>query len=306
MSVNTQQLDFNLECQTLGQACARAKLRLDEKAPPEFKVAYKSYRGLRAFPNYFERKCLSLRLSAVRRGMVLDPQVDAAFLKAITPKFCPVTLQPFEMDAKSPHNPSLDRLVNEGTYAAGNVVMFSLRANRAKGSKTFDKVASIATRGEFRDGLEALEWMRLASLMYGAWSVSVRKADPFLLPLATYPSPKVFCSESQLVQWMLLRHCRNEAWPDSMNVWKDATEAGSGSAEQFMEFANALYSAAQAEDYPPTAWLHPDVFNGFSAWYNASKPAITELMESFRQKYQSGVEADEIAAHWSVGNRYLV
>jgi hypothetical protein len=300
------ELDFNLECQTLGAAFARAKLRLDEKAPPAFKAAYQSYRGLRAFPSYFDRKCLSLRFSAVKRGMVLDPQVDANFLETITPKMCPVTLQQFVIDAKSSSNPSLDRLVNEGTYAAGNVAMFSLRANRAKGEKTFEQVATIAANGEPLDGLESIEWMRLASLMYGAWSIAVRKADPYLLPLATYPAPKAFTSESQLVQWMLLRHCRNDVWPQSMAVWKDATIVGGSSLEQFMEFASALHGAAHAEAFPPTAWLYPAVFDGFVSWYSDCRPAISALMESFRQRFLGGVDPEAIAEHWRVGSRYLV
>ena len=297
--------NFNLECQSLGVACAKSKLRLDDKAPQAFKSAYLSFRGPKSFPNYFERKWLSLRLSAVKRGMVLDSKVDSTFLERITPGRCPVTLEPFATDSKSPRNPSVDRLVNEGTYAAGNIGMFSIRANRAKGSKTFEEVATIAASGVSADGLEPIEWMRMATLMYGAWSISVRGCDPYLLPLATYPGPKMFTAQSQNVQWLLMRHCRNEVWPDSMKIWIQATVDAGSSADKFLQFAQLLKAAVDEEEYPPSSWLVPGVFDGFVVWYNECASTITPLMQSFRQKYQSGIDSEAIVEQWSVGGRYV-
>lgn len=303
-NTSTRTLDFELECQTLGLACAKAKQRLVEEAPQAFKTAYLSYRGLRAKPSYFEGKCLSLRLSAIKRGMVLDPQVDAAFLEQVTPSYCPVTLEALVIDGKSSANPSVDRLVNEGTYAAGNIGIFSITANQAKGAKTFEEVAAIATQGKAHERLEAVEWMRLASIMYGAWSVAVRKADPFILPLATYPGGLSFTSNSQVVQLMLMRHCGDEVWPDSMNVWIQATVKAGGSQELFMAFAQSLRNAVQEEEYPPSAWLRPDVFDGFVDWYNSCSHAILDLLESTRRKYQAVIDPDAIVARWKVGSRY--
>lgn len=180
--------------------------------------------------------------------MVLDPQVDAAFLERISPGTCPVTLEPFATDSTAQNNPSVDRLVNEGTYAAGSIGIFSIRANRAKAAKTFEEVGALATAGEFRDWLEGVEWMRMATLMYGAWSMAVRGADPYLLPLATYPGPAMFTSESQNVQLLLMRHCRDEVWPESMNVWVQATIDAGGSAENFMLFARRLQATVMQED----------------------------------------------------------
>lgn len=301
----TPSAQFDLECQSIGLASAKAKLRLDEKAPQAFKSAFLGYRGPKVFPSYFERKWLSLRLSAVKRGMVLDPQVDAAFLERTTPIRCPVTLELFATDAKSQMNPSVDRLVNEGTYAAGNIGIFSIRANRAKGSKTFEEVGALATAGDFRDGLEGVEWMRMTTLMYGAWSTAVRGSDPYLLPLATYPGPAMFTSESQNVQLLLMRHCRDEVWPESMNVWVQATVDAGGSAENFMLFAQRLKAAVLQEDYPPSAWLVPGVFEGFVGWYNECRSAVSPLVQAFREKYQAGVQADDIVERWRVENRYL-
>jgi hypothetical protein len=308
--MSTSSADLNLECDSLGKACAAAGLRLDEKSPQALQLAFRRYRGPKVRRNYFERKWLSLRLSAVKRGMVLDSEVDAAFLQGITPLHCPVTLDEFEMDSKagdskSSRNPSVDRLVNEGTYAAGNICMLSIRANGAKGAKTFEDVVAVASTGLPKDGLASVEWARLASLMYGAWSVAVRGSDPYRLPLATYPSEKMFSSESQIVQMLLMRHCLADSWPESMSVWLKATVKAGGSPGNFMAFANQLRMAMAEEDYAPTAWLHPEVFDGFVAWYNACSSTISPLLQSFRPKYQAGVDPEAIVKRWRVGTRHV-
>lgn len=300
----SETLDFSLECQTLGHACAKAKLRLDPKAPKDFKEAYQSYRGLRAFPRYFERKWLSLRLSAVKRGMVLASAVDATFLERITPKYCPVTLEALDTNSKSSNNPSVDRLVNEGTYAAGNLCMFSIRANQAKADMGFEDVAKIASAMEAHGKLSPIEWMRLASLMYGAWCESIGADDPHIVPFVTYPPPNLFTTQSQTVQWLLLRHCRAEVWPDSLQIWIAATRETGGSVDEFMQVASSLKEAIELEEYPPSAWYRPEVFKPFAAWYLQSKERIGPLLDVYREKYQSEVDAVDIVAQWKVGKRY--
>ena len=300
------ELDFDFECHTLGLACARAKLRLDPKAPAIFRDAYQGYRGLRAFPSYYERKWLSLRLSAIKRGMVLALAVNAAFLEQITPKFCPVTLEALDTGSKTPNNPSVDRLVNEGTYAAGNLCMFSIRANQAKADMNFEDVAKIATTMEAHGKLKPIEWMRLASLMYGAWCESVGAEDPHIVPFVTYPSPNLFTTQSQTVQWLLLRHCRAEVWPDSLQVWLAATHDAGGSVDEFMQMASSMKAALELEEYPPSAWYRPAVFKPFAAWYLQSKECIRPLLEARRDKYQSGVDTADIVARWKVGSRYQI
>jgi hypothetical protein len=303
--LNIMNKEFENQCQLLGQACAKAKMRLDEKAPASYQTAFKTYKGPKTFLSYFERKCLSLRLSAIKRGMLLDPAVDVKFIENITQGFCPVTLVIFDTESKSASNPSVDRLVNEGTYAAGNIMMLSIRANRAKGEKSFEEIAEIATAGLFRDGLEGVEWMRLTTLMYGAWSIGVRGADPYLLPLATYPGPKMFSAQSQVVQLQLLRLCHEDAHPDSIYIWLHVTTEAESSVAEFLSFIQLLKDAVIQEDYKPNAWLHPGVFDGFVIWYNACHRAIDEMYQPFYQKYQGDVDFYAITDKWRVGHRYL-
>lgn len=297
--------EFLAECNALGRDCARARLRLDAKTPSELRQAFEAFSGPTQFPSYHVRKWLGLRLSAVKRGMVLAPEVDVGFIEDICAGHCPVTLEEFDVKGKSPRNPSVDRLVNEGTYAAGNIAMLSIRANRAKGAKTFEQVLSMASAGDAVAGLEGIEWMRLATLMYGAWSVGGEKGDPYLIPFATYPAPRIFTTQAQNVQWLLLRHCADESWPASVAVWVEATKLAGVEKERFWLFAERLRAATAEEVYQPTAWLHPGVFEGFADWYHRSRATITELMCSLREKYQAGIDPGAIAGQWRVGSRYL-
>ena len=294
---------LDAECEALGRDCAAAKLRLDERAPDSLKNAFRAFRGPKRSPSsYFERKWLSLRLSAVKRRMVLDAEVTPAFLQRITPAVCPVTLQPFDTRGKLHSNPSVDRLVNEATYAPGNMGVFSIRANRAKGEKTFEEVAALASAGDSKHGLDGVEWMRLCTLMYGAWSQAVHGGDPYILPLATYPGPAMFCSTSQVVQLLLLRQIARNDWEAATSVW---TQVSNGEKEAFLQFALRLRVAIAGEDYPPSAWLHPGVFEAFSAWYQEHRSSIEAFVETQHDKYQAGTDVGAIIERWRHGVRYL-
>jgi hypothetical protein len=298
---------FERECRALGEACAAAKMRLDERAPDAFKQAFRCYRGARApIANYFERKCLSLRLSAVKRGMVVDATVTPEFVARVVPAHCPVTLEPFDVGGKSPRNPSIDRLVNEVTYLAGNVCALSLRANRAKGERSFEEVAHIAQAGSDLHGLEPLEWMRLASLMYGAWARAFKHADPFLLPLAALPSPGLFTSTSQVVQLLLTRHFGRDAERpiEATRRWVSLTRDAGGSPEQFLALRAALGSALDEEEFPGNAWLHPGVFDAFVTWFTGAKSAVIPAVEELLRAHQQKLSDPVAELDWPEESRY--
>jgi len=261
--------------------------------------------GPKRFRPYFERKWLSLRLSAVKRGMVVDATVTPAFLSRITDGRCPVTLETLDTQGKSTKNPSVDRLVNEVTYLAGNVCVLSLRANRAKGELSFEQVAQLAEAGEPHAGLAPVEWMRLASLMYGAWSRAYRQADPYLLPLAAIPGPGMFTSTSQVVQLLLTRHF--SAGSDQVaatNRWLEMTRRSGCREDVFIVFKDLLASALAEEVHAGDAWLHGDVFEAFVCWYRACKNVVMAEVEALLLQHQ-GHHADAAATlHWPTTSRY--
>lgn len=298
---------FEQECEAVGRESKAANLRFDETAPQTYQRAYRNYKGPVARQDYFVRKCLGLRLNAIKRGMVVDPSVTPDHLRYITDGICPVTLEPLEFDTvrQSTLNPSVDRLVNEVSYRAGNICVLSQRANRAKGEKSFEEVASIATRGEPAGGLEAIEWMRLCSLMYGAWDKAYDRGDPHLLPLAAIPGPGMFMSTSQVVQLMLTRLAQGLLPAERAHaMWRDLTAAAGVQAHRYDEMMALLKSAISEEEYPGNAWLHGDVFTAFEHWYNASHQTVVPHVEGMLQA-RTELRDDPVAKDlWPVGSRY--
>lgn len=297
--------NFDLECVAVGQLCAAAKMRLDERGPEAYRTSFAAYRGPKSFPSYYERKELSLRLSAIKRGMVVDPSVTPDFLERVTEGRCPVTLEPLDTRGKSPQNPSVDRLVNEVTYLAGNICVLSMRANRAKGEKTFEEVAALAQAGVPSDGLAPVEWMRLASLMYGAWAHAYRQADPYLLPLAATPGPGMFMSTSQVIQLLLTRHFGGCGQQEvATNLWLDMTRRSGCAEGVFLEFRDQLVQALVEESHPGDAWLRGQVFEAFVRWYSACSERVNSEVEGLLRHHQASLADSSASREWAPRGRY--
>lgn len=297
--------DFDVECEDLGRLCASAKMRLDERAPKSFQDAFRSYVGIRKVPSYFERKWLSLRLSAVKRGMVVDESVTPSFLQHIFDGRCPVTLELLDVAERSSKNPSVDRLVNELGYIAGNICMLSMRANRAKGDRTFEEVADHAQAGVFAAGLAPMEWMRLTSLMYGAWARAYKRADPWLMPLAAIPGRGLFMSTSQAVQLFLMRGLGPDGQLEEADArWIELTVNDGCGGGHYRQLRALLDDAMAHEEDPCMAWLHEEVFSSFERWYVASKVHITTAMESTLLERQRRLSEPVASMAWEKPFRF--
>jgi hypothetical protein len=125
-------------------------------------------RTLRATPQV--RKWLQLRLSAWQRGRVFEGvQVTPHFLGQIEATHCPVTREALTHGTGAGSDASVDRVNNRAGYAAGNLVVMSVRANQAKGACAWDDAMAVVRRIEAgvpdaEDGLDAAQWSRLAVL----------------------------------------------------------------------------------------------------------------------------------------------
>jgi len=296
---------FEAECKSLGRACAQARMRLDDRGPDLYREAFASYQGPRTFPAYFARKWLSMRLSAVKRSMLVDPTVTPAFLERVTDGRCPVTLEDLDINGRSKQNPSVDRLVNEVTYLAGNVCVLSMRANRAKGDRNFEEVVALAQAGEPSGGLNPVEWMRLASLMYGAWARAYKQADPYLLPLAAVPGPGMFMSTSQVVQLLLTRHYRPSGPHEAATGrWLEMTRRSGCSEATFATLKDLLAAALAEEDHPGDAWLHGEVFEAFASWYRQCQTVVVPDVEKLLRSQQERKAEPVATLNWPTTSRY--
>ncbi len=112
------------------------------------------------------RQWLQLRLHAWHRGRAFElGQITPHYLGQIDVPLCPITRKPLRGGEGS-----IDRVCDQAGYAAGNLAMMSVRANRAKGALRWDEALVNAARAEAaaggsHGGLDAAAWSRLAVLM---------------------------------------------------------------------------------------------------------------------------------------------
>ncbi len=137
------------------------------------------------------RKWLQLRLGAWRRGHAFEgTQVTPNFLAQIDVAVCPITRQTLTHASGAGSDASVDRVCNQASYAAGNLAVMSSRANEAKADlgcrDALTVVKQLETSGlDTLDGLNALQWSRLAVMM--SFATLMKHDEAACLPLLVLP-----------------------------------------------------------------------------------------------------------------------
>jgi hypothetical protein len=142
-------------------------------------------------PTAHVRKWLQLRLNAWRRGKPFEgTQVTPNFLAQIDAATCPITRVALTHASGAGSDASVDRVCNQAGYAAGNLAVISARANEAKADlgcrDALNVVRQLEASGlDTLDGLNALQWSRLAVLM--SFATPMRHDEAACLPLLVLP-----------------------------------------------------------------------------------------------------------------------
>jgi hypothetical protein len=137
------------------------------------------------------RKWLQLRFSAWRRGKPFEgTQVTPNFLAQIDVPVCPITRAVLTQASGAGSDASVDRVGNHAGYAAGNLAVMSTRANQAKAGlgcrDALTLVQQLEASGlDTLDGLDALQWSRLAVLM--SFVTPMAHDEAACLPLLVLP-----------------------------------------------------------------------------------------------------------------------
>ena len=288
----------------VGYDHAKFGLRRDKAAPAEFLAGYHAWSGRTKRPGVFARKWLYLRLSALKRNRVLAANVTPTVLKEIWTKECPVTLEPMEASSGGVQSWSIDRLENSGGYALGNIVAMSQRANLAKADRSFEEVAAIAQEGKDQGNLTAIEWARLASLMYSAWNLAGAKGDPYVLPLATGLRRHMVHTTSQVAQHFLLEYARNPTNDGLGGILSEVTKFGYGRPEPLGDMVATLRDSLHLADYPYDVWLYPDCFDQFLEWLETCEPGLNKLLRTMWAKTVQGTDANStLLPQWHVESK---
>ena len=238
--------------------------KLDASVREGFTLAA-ARRTVRATPDRFARKWLQLRSSAYARERSFDERVTPQLLHAIDVTECPVTRITLTHGRLTDADWSVDRLNNDGGYAANNLAVMSARANKAKGRRTFDEVLLLARAETPTDGLQPVEWMRLASLMLGPCFATEPAKAPLLPHIAPMTSHRLLVSSQQL-QHVL---CTLAVMQSGKNRLVKALRTASAlqtAGLRLGALGELLHRGLKGLDYGCDVWLQPGAMDALSHW----------------------------------------
>lgn len=222
----------------------------------------------------FVRKWLQLRLGAWRRGRVVANDVTPELLRELDWDHCPVTRTPLTHGTLGDSDASVDRLLNDGAYAAGNLALMSVRANRAKGTLGFAEVLARA-RGEVPPGpLTPAEWLRLAVLMLGPAFVTRPQAAPLLPLVAPLPRHSVRLATQQL-QRLLTLECARPSGRNALLKALRPAAPGDRQRLRLQRLGDAVHEGLRqlAPGQPCwDVWLAPATMQALRDWHDLLDP----------------------------------
>ena len=272
------------EAYSLGRDYARYHLKIYKGIHPLFERGAKDYirelnRGLHHRQpetlSPFSRKLLYLRHNAVRRRLIVSPMLTSSYLQSIFTAICPVSLKPL-IAIGSNTNWSVDRLINEGAYAPGNIIFLEERINCAKSSRSFSEVLDIAQRNEVVDGVTPAEWQRLATLMLGPYQLAKpcgHYSDLYFGLFTAIPEhlPR---NLSHQMQELLIRIATSRTITETEKLWRNATLERMASSEPFDSILIALRSHTKMVSYVYDVWRIDQVYESFSYWWKSMAQLI--------------------------------
>lgn len=259
----------------------------------------------------FVRKWLQLRLHAIERNREFSDEITPDFLRSIDVPYCPVTFERLTHGECPDSDWSIDRLVNAGAYADGNLAVMSTRVNKAKWALDLEGVlhaidnAQISLQGTFR-GLTLVEWRRLAALMPGPHAAVTGQC--LVGPQCTPLPPRVVALPHQVIQNELVyrlsgaQASERVLQPFRKLGGKASTKLFRKIEKKIEERAPRLPMSQWRKACPFDVWLDHHLFETFCEW-RASLPAgaaATILGEMRKFVTQSGSEATRT---WAVERR---
>jgi len=226
----------------------------------------------------FTRKWLQLRLNAWRRQRAVARDVTPQLLRELDVMHCPVTREVLTHGTLQDTDWSVDRLNNDAAYAASNLAVMSVRANRAKGALSFAQVMARAQSTEASEGLTPTEWLRLAALMLGPCHAT-RPHDAPNLPLCAPLPVHAVRLALQQVQRLFTEHCLRQAGKN--RLVRDFSGACSSDAARLRLAAlgQAVHEglkhtdAGDQGDQRWDVWLQPAVMAALLRWREALSEA---------------------------------
>lgn len=215
--------------------------------------------------NRYINKYLQLRLNALRRHRIVDPQISPDLIQQIDVEQCPVTRRALTHGELKDTDWSVDRLNNDAAYAPHNLAVVSTLANRAKADRTYEEVYALSQQTDATNGLQPQEWLRLAALMLGPCFATRPRLAP-VIPL-TVPIPKQTVRLSmQQVQYVMTIMAKRSAGKNAL-LKNFKTVSGNDQARLCLHrLVDAVHQGLKHVESPWDVWLQAGVMDALLAW----------------------------------------
>jgi hypothetical protein len=194
-----------------------------------------------------------------------------------------VTFEPLTHGECSDTDWSIDRLVNDGAYADGNLVVMSTKANKAKA---------------------ALD--RLSALLPGPHAAATGRClvGPQCTPLA----PRVMALPHQVIQNELVYRltgaalCERILQPFRKLGGKEANKLFRKIEKKIEKRAPRLPRSQWRKACPFNVWLDPHLFEAFCEWRSLVPPGAADALLRGMRNF-AGMSAPEATRSWAIDRR---
>lgn len=260
----------------------------------------------------FAAKWLQLRLNAWRRHRAVAADVTPALLRELDVTHCPVTRERLTHGTLQDTDASVDRLNNDAAYAASNLAVMSVRANRAKGALGFAQVLARAESATATDGLTPTEWLRLAVLMLGPAHATCPHEAPALPLCAPLPMHAVRLALQQ-VQRLFTAHCQRPAGKNRLLREFASACHGHTARLRLQALGQAVHEGLKhtdghgLDDTRWDVWLQPAVMTALRRWRDSLDDADWARVAALSGRLsQARRETPERLRLWQLPSRGFV
>lgn len=219
----------------------------------------------------FQRKWLQLRMGACMRNRVIADEVTPELLQQLDITHCPVTREALTHGTQADTDWSIDRLNNDGAYAASNLAVMSVRANQAKGALAFEQVLANSGLAQPTGGLTPLQWLRLAVLMEGPAFATRPHLAPLLPLCAPLPCRSVRLAVQQ-IQRLFSVQAHRPAGKNSLVRGLQQADFGERSRLRLLVLADTVHEGLKrlsTDQECWDVWLQPPAMHALRQWRDA-------------------------------------
>jgi hypothetical protein len=196
---------------------------------------------------------------------------------------CPVTLEELTHGTLTGTDWSVDRINNDGSYAAWNLMVLSTRANKAKGSKSFGEVRRNAQCSADRDGLSPRQWQRLMCLMAGACGAAGEELECF--PLLTRLPPQSLAPLYLHLQEMVLQCAYPATLRNKLIKLLNGQQPDAAQRARFVIACERVAASIRKVDFPYDALADERTQAFLAPWFvtlpEAARPHLLKVSALF-------------------------